>query len=264
MGVALELIAGRVVAPGTTLTPITINTGNSLTIRNAPFDSDVFILQAWATNQSAGILRIRSPKLHDNVQGLRLRTVAARAFPLLPLGTPQKTFPQEALTVELSGSATAGDIEMAALLLYYSNLPGVDARLHSIDDIAPRVKHIFPVETSITPGTSGDYSGEKTIVADFDLFKANTDYALLGYRVTARANLVRYRGADTGNLGIGGPAEPELAWLTERFFVTLSETYNIPAIPVFNSANKGAILVDTQQDENATALVVTSYFAELE
>lgn len=264
MGVALEIVAGRVVAPSTTLTPWTVNTGNSLTIRNAPLETKVLILQAWAVNQAAGLLRIRSPKLHDNVQGLRFTVPAASGLPLLPMGAPQQVFPQDVLTVEQSGSATAEDVEMGALLIFYESLPGVNARLFTHEDILNRIKHLFTVENTLALGTTGDYSGEEPINAEFDLFKANTDYALLGYRVSGRAGLVRYRGADTGNLGIGGPAEPEINHILEQWFVMLSKEYGIPTIPVFNSANKGAILIDGHQDENGADITVTSIFAELE
>ena len=264
MGAALEVIAGRVVAPGATLTPWTVNTGNSLTIRNAPLDRRIYIVQAWAVNQAAGILRIRSPKLHDNVQGIRLRVTAARGFPLFPSPVMQTVTPQDVLTVEQSGSATAEDVEMGALLIFYEDLPGIDARLMRAEDVLPRVKHIFTVENTLTVGTTGDWSGEEAINSEFDLFKANTDYALLGYRVSTRCGTVRYRGADTGNLGVGGPGEPELNWLLGYWFVHLSQTYALPTIPIFNSANKQGILIDAHQDENGTAVTVTSIFAELE
>jgi hypothetical protein len=37
----------------------------------------------------------------------------------------------------------------------------------------------------------------------------------------------------------------------------------MPLIPVFNSANKGGILIDAAQDENGTDVTVNSIFAEL-
>jgi hypothetical protein len=70
-GAAMELLTGIVTAPSTTQTALTMNVGNSLTIRNARSRARSSLLTAWADVQVRGILRIKSPKLHDNVQGIR-------------------------------------------------------------------------------------------------------------------------------------------------------------------------------------------------
>src|SRR5574341_1219202 len=101
MGKALELLSGRATAPGATLTALTMAAGNSLTIRNTPFDTDIRLLSIWAFNNAAGIFRVRSPKLHDNVQGIRQRITANDPIPELPLGQWQKLVPQDTLIAEL-------------------------------------------------------------------------------------------------------------------------------------------------------------------
>ena len=263
MGKALELITGFVTAPGATFTPWTLASGNSLTIRNAPLDKKVLLLQTWADNQAAGVLRLHSPKTHDNVQGIRLDIMAATVVPLLPPGFPQAMFPQDVLVAEQTGSATAGDIESGCLLVHYSELPGVDANFIDIPTLKAKMRHIFTVENTLALGIAGGYSGEESINSQFDLFKANTPYALLGFLVDAECVCVRWRGADVGNVGLGGPGNPALRELTRRWFVHLTEEYGIPLIPVFNSANRSAILIDGAQDENGIDVTVTSILAEL-
>ena len=263
MGKALEVIAGFVTAPSTTFTGLTMASGNSLTIRNAPLDSSVLLLQAWALNQAAGVLRIRSPKLHDNVQGIRLDVTLGDAKPLMPWGVSQKLIPQDLLIAELTGSATGGDIEQAAMLIYYANLPGGDARLAAAEDVIRRGVNVVSVENTITNGTAGGWSAEEPINAEFDLLKANTDYALIGYLIDAECTAVRWRGADTANLGVGGPGDELGRDITCDWFLWLSKLFAMPLIPVFNSANKSGILIDVADDENATAHTVTSLFVEL-
>jgi hypothetical protein len=263
MGVALELVSGRAVAPSTTFTALTVSTGNTLTIRNADITQPVAIVQAWIDSQAAGTGRIRSPRMHDNVQGIRLDHVAGDVVPLFPWGVGQPVLPQDTLTVELTGSATAGDAELFVMLVFYANLPGSDARLHTWDEIAPRVRNIVTVENTLALGTTMDYSGEEAIDAEFDLLKANTDYALLGYYVDTECAAVRWRGTDVGNYGIGGPGEPGIRFLTKEWFVLLSQTFGLPMIPVFNAANKSGILLDGLQDENGADTTVTQIFAEL-
>src|SRR5581483_9238120 len=106
-------------APGTTLTALTMASGDSLSIRNTPIGADVRLINAWANNTGAGVFRIRSPRLHDNVQGIRLRVAATDPAPLMPVGGYQTLVPQDTLIAELSGSAVAGKIEQGQLLIWY-------------------------------------------------------------------------------------------------------------------------------------------------
>ncbi len=263
MGQALELIAGQVTAPGTTLTALTMNSGNSLTVRFAAPTADIRLIQAWVDVQGAGTFRIKSPRLHDDVQGLRFDTVASEVDPLLPWGTFQKLVSQDELTVELSGSATAGDIESAALLIYYADLPGIQGNFINPQQLNQRIKHLLTIENSLSTGTSGGYSGEEAINAEFDLLKANTEYAIIGYQVDTECLAVRYRGSDFGNLGLGGPGNEASKQLTSNWFKMLSEQIGVALIPVFNSANADNVLVDCHQDENGADVTVTTICAEL-
>ena len=70
MGAAYETIAGTVTAVGSTITAVTNATGDATTVKNQDLAKRAILLQAWAFNQVAGVLRIRSTKLHDNVQGM--------------------------------------------------------------------------------------------------------------------------------------------------------------------------------------------------
>ena len=264
MGRALELITGHVVAPSTTNTTLTVAVGNTLTVRNHEFASPAALIQVWADNQSDGVLRIRSPRLHDQVQGIRLDILASELAPLLPRGATQRLFPQDTLTVDLTGSATGGDIETACLLVYYGDLPGIDSQLMRPEEVMPRIRHIVAVENTLALGTAGGYSGEEAIDAEFDLLRANTDYAILGYLVDVECAAIRYRGPFSGNLGVGGPGADTKRELTRDWFVRLSMDYDLPLIPVFNAADKSNILIDGAQDENGTDVTVTTILAQLD
>ena len=259
----MEIIGGQVTAPGATLTSLTPFSGNSFTIRNAPEESKIYLLQAWVKSQANGIFRIRSPFLHDNVEGLRFRHKAAQIEPLFTDGFLQELKPQDSLILEMTGSATSGDIEQAAFLVYYENLPGIEAKLISPSEVKDRMEELFTVELTIIAGTTGGWSGEKLINADFDLFKANTDYAILGYIVSSDCLAVRIRSSDLGNLGVGGPGESGLNLMTRNFFVDLSNYTGLSLIPVFNSANRTNTFVDVATDENGGTFNITLVMAKL-
>jgi len=197
------------------------------------------------------------------VQSLRFDATVSDVAPLMPYGYAQKLISQDTLVVEITGSAVAGDFEQFGALLWYANLPGSDARLTTRQDVIARMVNILTVENTITTGAGGGYTGEESINAEFDLLKANTDYALLGYLVDTECAVVRWRGADTANLGVGGPGNESLRHITSHWFAMLSDAFGLPLIPIINSANKGNVLIDVVQDENAAAVTVTSILAEL-
>src|SRR5947207_1548541 len=103
MGRILDTVTGFVTAPGAVFTAWTMATGDSLAVRAATQGSNIWLVGAWAWNQVAGVMRVRSPRLHDNVQGIRMRTpvnlvqnkIPTRVIP----GAAQKLFTQDALIV---------------------------------------------------------------------------------------------------------------------------------------------------------------------
>lgn len=264
---ALEVISGSVTGPGAVFTAWTVNPGNSLAIRSAPLTSNVWLMEKWAFNDTAaGVLRVRSPRLHDNVQGIRTRVTNNDTEPLLSglsdFAWRQKLVPQDILIAEQTGSAV--NIDTGHLLVYYENLPGINARF--IDNatlIANGVNRIGQEVSVTTTAASGAYTGQVAINVTNDNFKANTDYALLGALCDTRVGAIRIQGADVGNLGIGIPGEPTQRHVMSNYFQRLSNIYHIPLIPVFNSANKTAILVDATGHTAAITSVITFYMVEL-
>lgn len=260
---ALEILAGFATAPSTTITALTMSTGLTNTIRNCGDETPVKLLQAWSDSQGVGILQARSPKMHDNVRGISMVTSIAEVDPLLPRGFAQRLYSQDTLTLGISGSATAGDIETGAFLIYYPELPGIEARFISPEDLASRGRGIMGQTNLIATGTAGGFSGSQAINTSQDNWKANVDYALVGYTVDIDCAAVRWIGSDSGNLGVGGPGNAKDKQLTSMWFLELSRQFGMPLIPVFNAANKSAILIDAAQDENGADVTVTSLFVEL-
>lgn len=263
MGKLLETVVGFVTAPSTTQTALTMASGSSAQIRTAKPGSLIKLLAAWTDQQTAGYFRIRSSRLHDAAQGIRLYSVASDVEDLLPYGNNQRLYPGDNLTLDLSGSGTGGDIETAAMLIYYDDLDGADARLLSYDDVMKRAVNFVSVENTLSLGTAGGFSGEEAINSEYDFLKANTDYALMGYTVNTECAAVCWRGIDTGNVRVGGPGNETEKEQTANWFFNLSRRFMMPLIPVFNANNKAGILIDGAQDENGADPLVNSLFVEL-
>lgn len=263
MGNALEIVAGRTTAPGAALVALTPNTGGSFTIRATPPNIDIRLLSMWTFNNVAGVFRVISPRLHDNVQGIRMQANGAPTAPMIPMRPLQKLYAQDTLSLALSGSAVGGEIELGAILAYYQDLQGVAARFIDVQGLMSRGVNILGNEVDLTPGATGDWSGAKALNANFDLLKANTDYALLGATLSAAALAIGITGPDTGNLRIGIPAEVAFPIIAEEWFIRLSRDAGIPLIPVLNSANKAGTTIDIATDDEAVAVNVSLILVEL-
>ena len=263
MGKALQVLSGFVTAPSTTYTAWTMGSGDTLSVRSCPEGAKIHLLNMWADNQAAGFLRVRSALLHDNVIGMTAGIVASEVYPLMSSGLGQNLKSQDLLTVEQTGSATGGDIESGSLLVYYEDASGAAARLARYQDIAGRIESYMLVTNTLASGTAGGYSGEEAINAEVDQWKANRDYALLGYLNGAECCTIGWRGPDTSNFRVGGPGMENNRNLTRNWFIELSMATGLATIPIINSANKAATLIDCTQDENGADPIVTSIFALL-
>ncbi len=241
MGKAIEVVAGRTTNAGAVITALTPDTGNTFTVRNFDASQAAYLDGMWAQGATAGVVRLRSPKFHDFVQGIRYTYIAAVSRNLLGPYPAQLLTPQDNLTFEMSGGAAETD--MAAYLAYYNEIPGLDARLATWEQIQGRIVNIVTNEvTTANPAAAGDWSAGSAINSSFDLLKANTDYALLGYQCASAVGCVGVAGADTGNVRAGGPGTTE-SLETRGWFVDLGRATGRPYIPVINSANKGNTIV---------------------
>lgn len=265
-GGALELLAGQAIAPSSSFTTVTPCTGVSFTVRNAP--QGAYLLDLWGNFQgTSGIIRITSPRLHDNVIGISPRAKAAVVHSLKPR-IPQPLVAQDNLTVQVQGSAVAGDIELVGMNVYYPSLPGSNAVLIRPSELNDYTTgHLLTAENTLPTGTVGDFSGAEAINLEQDQLKANRWYALLGCVVQVPSGnqpcSIRYQGADFGNLGIGVPASDTTKFETRDYFLNLASAYGIPCIPVFNAANKNALIVSAHQDENGADPVVSTWLTLL-
>lgn len=260
MGKALEVIIARAINPGAGPTAYVAGSGDSFAVRN--FGSgNTWLENVWAQQATAGFIQIRSPRLHDNVRGLRVRIPAATVRAELADNIRQRLYAQDLLTLE--GAGGAAETDTMALLMHYDNVDGLDARLATWDQLAPRVVNILSQEVATTAGaTAGDWPAGSAINASSDLLKANTDYAIIGYVTDVACLAVTVRGPDTGNVRVGGPGPAEPIE-TRDWFVSLSNAIGGPAIPVINSANKAGTIVSVVHTTANQAVNVDLILAEL-
>jgi hypothetical protein len=261
MGKALEVITGRALNPGAGPTALVANTGNSFQVRSTPDGANPLLCGIWGQAATAGLVRLRSPRLHDATQGIRYVLPAATIRNLMPDELETPLYSQDILTFEIGGGGAETD--SASLLFYYPDLGGSDARLASWEQIKPMIAETTTVEVAVAgPVTAGDWSAGTPINTTFDLLKANADYAVLGYTVGTACNAIAIAGSDTGNYRVGGPGPVE-PLETRDWFVSLSKSHGFPAIPIINQANRASTLAHVALNTAAGTVTVDFIVARL-
>lgn len=260
MGSIYEVVTGRVTNPAA-LTALTANTGDSFSIRSFGEGVTPYLEQMWTQQATAGIFRVRSPRMHDSTQAIRTIAPAASALGLLAPGTEQRVYQTDTLTVELQGGGA--EVDAGALLIYYANTSAGSARNAMWEQVKPLILNHLTVQVDVAgPVTSGDWSPGTNLTNFTDLLHADTWYAVLGYELDAACLAVALRGPDTGNYRVGGPGG--LSPLESRdWFKRMSQIHGTPHIPVINSQNDGATQAFVSRITAAGTVNVTFHMVEL-
>lgn len=261
----MEVVAGFATNPGATLTQLTASTGTSFVVRGTDVNKKAWMLSSWAFNATAGEMRIRSPRLHDNQQCMRNRVTAAFAGPLIPGHTngsiAQRFWAQDGVIVELSGGGA--ELDCGAVLVAYDDLDGINGRFIDYATCQKNIIDLVTVEVTVTAVATGNFGGAVTINSTNDNLIANTDYAIMGGMVDTRCCAVGITGVDLGNIRIGFPGEPSLRDETQNWFIQLAQAFNQAYIPVINSANKAATTIDVQTNGAGGTFIVNLELAQL-
>lgn len=261
MGAALQIVTGSVTNPGAAITALTPAPGDSFQVKAFDQPGHASLIELWTSAATAGILRIRSNRLHDVNQGIRLQVPAGNQLEYFPRSIRQRLYSADQLIVEMSGGAA--EVDVLSYLLYYSNLDGANVSFASWPEIQDQIVDFAGVESTLTSGaTAGQYGGSRTLNQDFQNLKADQRYALLGYTCRSAFATLAINGPDTGNLNIGGPGSTNTD-VTSDWFVRLSQFQGVPLIPVFKSNNAGATTVQLASADTATAHPVSLLFARL-
>jgi hypothetical protein len=255
---AIETVAGYVNNPTSTQTALTMATGDSLTVRNFPAQNPAYLMAMLRGSVALGTIRVRSPLLHDNVNGIQV-TLAAAENPALyayPCPGVQTLKPQDNLIVEVTGGSA---YDVGALTIYYTAGSPYAARLHQYGDFKGMIKSIVTVTTTCTIGSTPVAWVDTAISGT--LLHANTDYAVLGMFTDLITSVIAIKGVDTNNMRIGMAGRTSM-YDTSDYFVKLSERSGLPCIPVFNAANAASTYVSIIDTASSGSSIVTLVLAE--
>jgi hypothetical protein len=264
---ALQVInAFKTALTGGAFEALAPGTGDSFQIQNVPQDAPAFLAEIWGVNNAhACELSIYGSRWHDQTFGIRAEIPSGAALApvnrstnVSPCGSDQRVYPSDTLTVQVNG--TAGDDVNATFLVYYTDLPGISARLASWASLRPLIKNLVGIHVTVTPG-DGDWGASVALNSSDDRLHADTDYAVLGFTAPTPIAALAISGIDTGNMRVGGPVLGD-AQHDANLFLDLANYYQAPLIPVINANNKGAIFLQGASTD-AAATAVDVMLAEL-
>jgi len=235
---------------------------DSLVVENDRGNESPRILDWWGFNQTAGFHQIiRQNSAMETTRDLRVRVPAANPLPVLFRGAMVPVAPQETLAVTVSGSNTAGDVEIGALTILYPSLnnSGNYVNWSKLLKVGYNIQSVdFSIATSAAGYTTQAGSTWGT------LLRANMDYAILGFVTTAAQAGIAFSGPDSGNVGVGMPGILSDSQWSSGYFGELSRMHgDLPCIPTFNSGNISNSFIRVTVNETTPTVVGTMYLVPL-
>lgn len=257
---AIQTVSGFFTAGAAGTNVATPTPGDTFNVPSFDINNKGRLLQVYASGATTDFVRVRSPRMHDANQGLRLRVGSTTAAELVPWWVSEVIYPSDTPIVEIDATGAG----TGAVLVHYEfdDLPGAAPRLANLSDIQSRVIHLMGCEVDVTSGAIGSYGAGVAINANFDNFEAGADYAWLGYTMTTGTHAIALVGKDTGNLKIGGPGNVDPRW-TSDYFVYMSEQTGRACIPIIAANNKSSTLLQNVDITLNLATKVTLILAQL-
>jgi hypothetical protein len=235
-----------------TFTAVAPVSGDTLQVRNFNPGTRAFLVEAGNKHATAGILRVRSPYLLDDVNAIRARTLAADPTNLLPDEVQQPLHAQDQLIVESTGGASAETV--AGVLVNWYEAVGVQGRCISYDEANSRVSGIMVNEVAVT-GLAAPNWGSTLLSAGTGVLKANQDYAILGYILDVPCTAIGILGLDTGSFRVGATGSTD-RFRTREHFMLMARRTQLDYVPVINAANAPGTQVQVIDSAGATAVNV--------
>jgi hypothetical protein len=261
MGRALQLVTGTVNAGAAGYNTVTVSPGSSFTVAAGVSEGAINLEQIWAAGAVCDQTQIFSPRMHDNNVGIRLQVGTTKLRRLLPWDVDQPLYPADTPTVQTH--ATGAGQTGIGVLYEYMDLPGAQGRYATWEDVNSRIEQIYGQQVAATSSaTVGTFGASVALNAATDNFRANRDYALLGYTVNAGCLAVAITGPDTSNYMVGGPGDPDPVNTFDWFKLASLETGRA-FIPIIAANNRASTFLQVADVAASTAVNVSLTLALL-
>lgn len=236
-------------------------TGDTLTVRSLGQGDDARLMAFGRKGATAGMTRLRSPFLHDDVNGIRSRVLAADASSVIDMDGLQRLRAQDPLIFESTGGASA-EQESGWILIYYGTLQGDTSVYIGAAELEQRSLEVVSTEVAVTGGAGATWGSANLFSVGTGILKADQWYALIGYELDVACTAIAVIGPDTGNFKTGGPGITTRQF-TRRWWHDMADQSGLATIPCINAQNAPGTLVEVVDSAGATAVNVNLILARL-
>jgi hypothetical protein len=257
----LEAATASVTTAYPTFTALAACTGDTLTVRSLSQAQKAMLIDFGMFGAAGEVVRVRSPYLHDDVNGIRSRFLAADPSGLTGWEPSQTLRAQDTLIVEGTGSGSAAQY-VYWQLVYYSDLNGGPSTYITQHELESRMIEETSTEVAVTSSATAGQWGSALLSTGTGIWKANQQYAVFGYELDVACAAVGLYGPDTGNFRAGGPGVLTRQF-TRNWFIDLAENTGLPTIPVINAQNLAGTQVQVVHYTASTAVNVNLLLARL-
>jgi hypothetical protein len=255
---------------GTNFEPLAAGTGDSLTFQDFTPGTAAYLANvAGVDDASICEVSLIASRFHDQIEGIAgwLPDGSAlapinRATSISPPGFDQPIYPSDVMTVQVKG--TAADNVNVCAVIYYSDLPGISAKLRTWQAVKAATVNLVGVDVALDASSGaaqGDWSLGVSLSAGGRRLDAGRYYAVLGFTSGLPLAAVGLSSFETGNLRVGGPVVAD-GEKDGNQIAALSDLYSAALIPVIAGNNQDTVLLYCA-DPDATTVDITVMLAEL-
>ncbi len=244
-------------------------TGDSDTFQDFTPATAAFLAEVRGVDDASPCeLSLIASRFHDQIEGIAGwvpdgSTLAPpnRPVTITPEGFEQPIYPSDVLSVRALG--TAGDNVNASVILYYSDLPGISARLLTAQAVKAATVNIVGVDVTVDPSSlaQGDWSTGVSLSAGGRRLDAGRYYAILGFTSEVPLAVVGLSAFETGNIKVGGPVLGD-GNHDATLMADLAMYYGTPLIPRVAGNNQDNVTLFAA-DPAAGSTKITVMLAEL-
>jgi hypothetical protein len=239
----IETILGTTTGVRAAPTAMVAGAGQSFTLRDQASGSKCRLLDIFAQFAVISTVSIRSPRMHDNVRGIFFPTIASAGGECLLNGIAQPLMPQDNIQVVAGIGGGAATFDNVAFSVFYENLVGAEGDLREFDAIKDLIKNIMVCNVLPTIPATSDWSPGVAINSTIDLFKANTNYAILGFSSSTSFGMAAVSGPCTGNVLYGHLVDNAGPLDLSHYFAKQSRDLGLATIPIMKSADKNGTFI---------------------
>lgn len=261
MARVLRSFAGFFTAGGAGTNAATLVAGGTGTLAVDAFSSGkCYLEQLWAAGATTDFVRVRSPRMHDANQGLRLVVGATQRTNLIPWGSEVQVYSSDVPTYEIDATGAGSGVICGTY--GYDDLGSGSVYLASWPEIQGRIVDVMSNQFAVTAGAIGAWGAGVALNNATDNLKADNSYALLGYTCSVGVAAFAINGTDTGNFDIAFPGDPDTRE-TRDYFIRLATTSGRAAIPVIQANNRAGTIVKSTDAAAATVSQLSLILARL-